>query len=211
MQNQFISEDQLKEIEKVINEVKEKSSNGNYIYRGEREPHDDVSSALYRAYFNNENFNIEINDLNLTEVQKEMLQIAKKHIGEPPKRHRGDFTDVKSSHEFTVIMALRRSIEEAEEAAELEILTELQHYGGKTNLIDFTVDYLIAIFFACAGDPGEDGRVIVLQKTDEIEKMMIRPQNPQHRIIAQKSVLKCQRLLGPKFPKVKTSFFAEVP
>ena len=25
-----------------------------------------------------------------------------------------------------------------------EILTQLQHYGGKTNLIDFTTDYLIA-------------------------------------------------------------------
>ena len=27
-----------------------------------------------------------------------------------------------------------------------EILTELQHYGGKTNLIDFTKDYKIALF-----------------------------------------------------------------
>ena len=28
----------------------------------------------------------------------------------------------------------------------IEILTQLQHYGGKTNLIDFTTDHLIAIF-----------------------------------------------------------------
>ena len=39
------------------------------------------------------------------------------------------------------------------ESVDFEILTELQHYGGKTNLIDFTTDYLIALFFACDGSP----------------------------------------------------------
>ena len=29
----------------------------------------------------------------------------------------------------------------------VEILAQLQHHGGKTNLIDFTTDYLIALFF----------------------------------------------------------------
>ena len=32
------------------------------------------------------------------------------------------------------------------ETDEFAILTELQHYGGKTNLIDFTADFLIALF-----------------------------------------------------------------
>ena len=32
-----------------------------------------------------------------------------------------------------------------------EILTLLQHYGGKTNLIDFTTNYNVALFFACYG------------------------------------------------------------
>ena len=35
-----------------------------------------------------------------------------------------------------------------EKARDFEILTEIQHYGGKTNLIDFTTDYFIALFFA---------------------------------------------------------------
>lgn len=46
-----------------------------------------------------------------------------------------------------------------------EILTQLQHYGGKTNLIDFTNDYLIALFFACDGFPNSGSRVILLKKT----------------------------------------------
>ena len=47
----------------------------------------------------------------------------------------------------------QRNLEEAKkytyETDELSILTELQHYGAKTNLIDFTANYLIALFFAC--------------------------------------------------------------
>ncbi len=70
---------------------------------------------------------------------------------------------------------------------DLDILTELQHYGGKTNLIDFTTNHLIALFFACYGALGEDGRVIV-QKTAMIEDWILKPKNPRHRLSAQEIV-----------------------
>ena len=38
-----------------------------------------------------------------------------------------------------------------------EILTEIQHFGGATNLIDFTDDYLVALFFA-SGRGRREGR-----------------------------------------------------
>ena len=69
-----------------------------------------------------------------------------------------------------------------------EILTDLQHYGGKTNLIDFTTDYNVALFFACYGAPSEDGRIIILQETKEIRELLSRPQTPEIRVSAQKSV-----------------------
>ena len=53
---------------------------------------------------------------------------------------------------------------------EHEILSELQHFGGKTNLIDFTAEYLIALFFACDGAMEEDGRVIVLKNSEDASK-----------------------------------------
>ncbi len=40
------------------------------------------------------------------------------------------------------------------------MLVEMQHFGGKTNLIDFTTDYRVALFFACDGAHGECGRVV---------------------------------------------------
>ena len=72
----------------------------------------------------------------------------------------------------------------------IEILTQLQHYGGKTNLIDFTTDHLIAIFFACDRSDSlkENGRLIIFKKNEERKDMILLPRNPQNRVIAQKSV-----------------------
>ena len=66
-----------------------------------------------------------------------------------------------------------------------EILDQLQHYGYSTNLIDFTTDSHIALFFACDGEPEKDGRVILLDKTRHSPR---KPRVPDNRIIAQKSM-----------------------
>ena len=95
------------------------------------------------------------------------------------------YSDIKEVQAAIVADAKER---EDNKTDDFEILTALQHYGGKTNLIDFTTDYNVAIFFACYGSPGEDGRVIILQKTEEAKKMLRYPQEPEKRIRAQKSV-----------------------
>ena len=73
---------------------------------------------------------------------------------------------------------------------DFELLTELQHYGSRTNLIDFTSDYLIALYFACDGSHDKDGRVILLKKNEETRKNynIEKPQTPLNRVIAQKSI-----------------------
>ena len=67
-----------------------------------------------------------------------------------------------------------------------EFLTQLQHYGCSTNLIDFTTDLHIALFFACDGHPDEDGRIIFLRKGDY---PIMKPVIPANRVVAQKSIL----------------------
>ena len=67
-----------------------------------------------------------------------------------------------------------------------DVLAQLQHYGYPTNLIDFTSDYHIALFFACDGEPQEDGRVILLQAAGY---PLLKPTSPVNRVIAQKSIL----------------------
>ena len=191
MENKSNSKNQRLTIDDIISEITSKLEDGDYIYRGERKQHCKISSALYREY--SKYINIDTEDFDLRVAQRGMLNSVRKHMGEPPDRFFEDSEDDESvigRHllELAIEEANRRSIREIEEAAGLEILTELQHYGGETNLIDFTTDYLIAIFFACSGEPKADGRVIVLQQTENIKNMIIRPRNPRHRIVAQKSI-----------------------
>ena len=91
------------------------------------------------------------------------------------------------------------------EKDEFEILTELQHFGGYTNLIDFTTDSHIALFFACNGYGGESGRIVLLEITEEIKDYIKPPQNPQNRIIAQKSIF-----VRPPKGFIEPEQFAEV-
>ena len=143
------------EVLEKINEIAKASDTGDYIYRGEPENYDKVSSSLYRESpdMNNADFSIE-------EIQQFILEEAKAYIGQ---------TD------------------DIEKTDDIELLTEIQHFGGKTNLIDFTEDYLIALFFACDGSHEEDGRVILLKRKSEdyeIEK----PRRTINRVESQKSV-----------------------
>ena len=155
----------LSEIKEKINEIEEKSADGDYIYRGEPSYYEEhpyggkVSSGLWRQFkvkSEEEQFDIEIVDIDY--VQDGILNTAENYA-------RG--TD-----------------------AGFEMMAQLQHFGGKTNLIDFTTDYLRALFFACDYLPNESGRLILLQQTEETtaKYQIEEPLNPPNRVIAQKSI-----------------------
>ena len=139
--------DQLNSVLEKIQEIVKLSANGDYLYRGEPECYEKVSSGLYREYSD-----IEAKNFDIKAVQEEILDAAKRYTTQT-----NDF----------------------------EILTELQHYGYNTNLIDFTTNYNIALFFACDSSPDKDGRIILLHKTNP---HIVEPQSPVNRIIAQKSI-----------------------
>ena len=93
------------------------------------------------------------------------------------------------AEQFDIAVVQKEILKEAREYThktdEFEILTELQHHGGKTNLIDFTTDYLVALFFACDGNRDKPGRVILLQNQSEAYKV-VKP----HRTIARAGIQK---------------------
>ncbi len=143
--------DKLEEVLEKISEIARVAARGDYIYRGEPEHYDKVSSGLYRQHSS-----IQGEDVDLEAVHEEMLKDAKKYTGQ---------TD------------------------EFEILAFLQHFGGKTNLIDFTEDYHVALFFACGAPNDRDGRIILLpRQIDDGTTRIRKPWSPRHRVIAQKSV-----------------------
>ena len=139
----------------------------------------------------------------LSEVLEIIREIAEKSAGDD-YIYRGEpedygkvssslyrqYTDIETEH-FDIEIVQKEDLKDAKkythETDEFEILTQLQHFGGKTNLIDFTTDYLVALFFACNGFYDQGGRMI-LQKRNPIEKRINRPRNPRNRVIAQKSL-----------------------
>ena len=90
---------------------------------------------------------------------------------------------------FDIVRAEEEMVEDARKyttlAGDEEILTEIQHFGGLTNLIDFTDDYLIALFFASVEQEQTDGRVVLHWPEPET---VLRPKHTMNRIVSQKSV-----------------------
>ena len=50
---------------------------------------------------------------------------------------------------------------------DLELLAKLQHHGAATCLIDFTRNFLVAIWFACRSHKEKNGKIFILDTSDE--------------------------------------------
>ena len=169
-------------------------SDSSHIYRGEPEDYPEVSSSLWRKYEECHYYKVHhsYDDFDIESLQKERVNAAKEHIPTlSNNRVTIPVSSIKADHESRVAAAQSAGVtwQMLEEQRDHEMLTDMQHYGGETNLIDFTRDYLIALFFACDGYFDEDGRIITLDtKRDKVKQCLKEPSNPQNRIIAQKSL-----------------------
>ena len=146
---------------KFEREVMEKSLGRDILYRGEPEHHNEEPffGKVSSTLYRINPDGFDSEQFDLSEIQKDNLQEVRNYTHEHQK-------------------------------TDFEILTELQHYGNPTNLIDFTTDYNIALYFACDGSHDKDGRVILLRRTKETDERyhIEKPQGPQNRVIAQKSI-----------------------
>ena len=159
--NQSDSQHKPNTVEEIIDEILKKSFGGNFIYRGESKCYEKVSSGLYRVYSSS----VDIPGAIQESVEK-ILSDAKAYLGET------DYAEILARLECgmkdaKVAPGLKPILDSAQEhlgkTKDFKILAELQHYGLPTNLIDFTQDYLVALFFASHKDLYENGRVIVLE------------------------------------------------
>lgn len=122
-----------KKLQKELQEILRKCSKRKYIFRGENECYRRISSNLYRKHH----------------------KLIKKTGG------------VRINKNLSLLLEIEKSIVDRAKTyflpgvSNIEVLTELQHHGGKTSLIDFTRDIHIALFFACNGNPKKDGRIIL--------------------------------------------------
>ena len=57
-------------------------------------------------------------------------------------------------------------ISEIHEINDINILVEMQHYGGATNLIDFSFNSLIALYFSSVDSYDVDGKIFCINNSD---------------------------------------------
>ena len=96
------------------------------------------------------------------------------------------------AEQFDIEVVQKGMLEEAKKylrrtSSDCELLVEMQHYGGKTNLIDFTTDYFVALFFACEQSASENGRIIC-QRKELLSSTIKEPSELISRVLAQSSV-----------------------
>lgn len=169
MEKKRLQEEKLRrKFKKKLKEISDAGTEKRYIFRGEKKHYSKVASNLYRHY-------------------RGMFPVSS-YLGE----------------NLTVLLEIERSIvREAKRHfsfsdPNIKILTELQHYGGETALIDFTRNINIALFFACDGSFDEDGRIILFDTSgikvkreisydDESEYKVIDPIGKDPRVIFQSS------------------------
>ena len=152
----------LEEMSRITSEIVKQSGPANCIYRGEPETYDKEPffGKVSSTLYRTAPVMPDTSKISMGNLQQGILYQAGHYI--PAYKNKDKF----------------------------ETLTELQHYGAETNLINFTSDYSIALFFACNGFHDKDGRVILMETTDETkEKYCIRePESAQNSVRAQKSV-----------------------
>lgn len=120
----------------IFDELAAKHKDG-YLFRGEPKEYDEVTSSLYRAGWLPGALG------HVSTIEHDMVKACLYHC-----------------YNDTEIQALKA--DNALQKHALEKLSEMQHLGGKTNLIDFTTCYHRALFFACDKWPEHDGRIIVI-------------------------------------------------
>ena len=128
--------DYLNRLSKITHDIVKESATCDYIYRGEPEH--------YEEKYNKK-------------VSSTLYRVS-------PEGYDSEQLNLTDAQEETVTEARNYIHEQGKE--DFEILTELQHYGCQTNLIDFTTDYHKPSSSRWDGSHDKDGRVILLPKTE---------------------------------------------
>ena len=119
----------------IFDELEAKHKDG-YLFRGEPEEYESVTSSLYRA-------TPPVAREGISVIERDFVNSCLHHCYEGAKIQKWKADGILQEH------ALKK-------------LSEIQHFGGVTNLIDFTTCFYTALFFACDKWPEHDGRIIVI-------------------------------------------------
>ena len=146
-------------IEQLEN-IKKTLGNKNYLFRGESQEFDEISSGLYRyarlpttQFLTPINVNVPITVEST--ISSDNIKSIKSEIQQANKEIKEDIVNFIQTNNLTETTSFS--------------MEYIQHYGGITNFIDATPNFDIAAYFACAKDPDLDGRIIVITNTENYD------------------------------------------
>ena len=154
--------DKIPEIQAIIDEIEKQIQDTECVFRGEPEYYEQVSCGAFREFYNVAD-TFTLPSKMTTNIPGLIVDTSGFEI---PFSFSTSKEDVQKNQE-EVLRNLQRRIGEEHNADLLSMAAILQHIGHGTYLLDFTKDYLIAIFFACRKEFDEDGRIILLRADNE--------------------------------------------
>ncbi len=123
---------------KYLNELKDILENGgDYIYRGLPDEKYEVCSTYYQRF-------------NLGKKSKDQ---------EKPSAN-----EFQTYHDKLLLDAESFHYHKNKDLSQIELLAELQHFGAATGLIDFSKNFLVALWFSSNSNPGKNGKISLLNK-----------------------------------------------
>ena len=168
-------------------------SEGNYAYRGQKNADWEVESGAFRRL--NEEPNPQAKKTTPSKEKEDFISYHEKELLEPARMDGyGDGED--------------------RPLYDLELLAKLQHHGAATCLIDFTRNFLVAMWFACQphkekekgkGECKEiwkDGKIFILNTSDEINFLSLEEEDLKKEV---RSILKFQTRDKATSPKEETT------
>ena len=120
-------------------------SEGNYAYRGQKNADWDVESGALRRI---EETNPQAKKTTPSKEKEDFISYHEKELLEPARMDGYGDGDGRPLYD-------------------LELLAKLQHHGAATCLIDFTRNFLVAMWFACQPHKEKDGKIFILKTSDE--------------------------------------------
>ena len=131
------------DVEELLNELRSQCSGKNYLFRGEAKDYGAENNCPKPKKVNSLLFRKRISvwseKFHPIHAEKQIVDEAKKNLDLSPN------------------------------TSNIEILINLRHYGGEVNLIDFSRNLYVALFFACNEHSKDPGKLILLN-TDKLEE-----------------------------------------
>ena len=162
-------------LQKLEKLIGSEASEGNYAYRGQENADWGVESGAFRR----------LKETKTDPSKEDFISYHEKELLEPARME-------------------GHGVEEGRKLEDLELLAKLQHHEAATCLIDFTRNFLVAMWFACRSHKEKNGNIFILNTSDWKNFLSLERKDLEREV---RPILKFQIRDEATSPKEETTLF----